>query len=113
MPCLRGWRSLFLALSCLSVAGCITKNVTGDKTVYTYELWVPIGTALAGVAALVGGLLFFKYNLPRGRAINERAARAFVSLAMVTFILPPVLWVVAWSLVGDTLTVENTQFNLY
>jgi hypothetical protein len=94
------------------VAGCIKKTVTEDKAVYTYELWVPIGVALAGVVLLVGGFLLLRRSAVPV-VLTQGMAKSFFYMAILTVVVPPVLWVFAWSMVGDALTVENDQFNLY
>jgi hypothetical protein len=54
------------AIVFLSVAGCYERRQSGEEAVYTFQWWVVLAVVAAGIALVVGGLLWTRRDRVRG-----------------------------------------------
>ncbi|MES2794184.1 MAG: hypothetical protein V4719_31515 [Planctomycetota bacterium] len=91
-------RIAFAAILLAGLSGCVQETVTGTNHIYTYELWVPLSTLLAGIVAI-----------PAGWFLREKSSRfgwgllIFGPIAAIFF---------APSLFRERATVDDSGFTL-
>jgi len=88
------WFGLLLLLLLVS-SGCVQKTTEGDKTIFTYEMWVPL-------LVMVGGLI----AAPAGWFLRESISRLSIAL----MILGPLAFVFGISLFTDRAEVDPTGY---
>jgi hypothetical protein len=89
----------------LGFAGCVARAQSGDKSLYTTEVWLPVTLAAAGVISIVVGLVV---------ALRSSGFWKKVGYALLLMLVVPVIaGIIAWTVSYQSLEVNDSEFNLH